>query len=79
MRHEEIVSNHSGTGHGSVNDLTVDGDSYTEVKKALTIDFGGCTMTVAAGGGFDVYSDLTLKNGTLECLKVGRVGCSARS
>ena len=66
---EAITAAQAGDTIALVNDLTVDGDSYTEVKKALTIDFGGCTMTVAAGGGFDVYSDLTLKNGTLECLK----------
>ena len=66
---EAITAAQAGDTIALVNDLTVDGDSYTEVKKALTIDFGGYTMTVAAGGGFDVYSDLTLKDGTLECLK----------
>ena len=36
----------------------------TEIRKALTIDFNGKTLT-SEGGGLDIYADLTLKNGTL--------------
>lgn len=39
--------------------------AYTEIRKVLIIDFNGHTMT-SAGGGFDVYADLTLKGGTLD-------------
>ncbi len=48
----------------------VEASNYTEIRKALTIDFNGCTMT-STDGGFDVYSNLTLKNGTLNTLKWG--------
>ena len=48
----------------------VEASNYTEIRKALTIDFNGCTMT-STDGGFDVYSNLTLKNGTLNALKWG--------
>ena len=48
----------------------VEAAKYTEIRKALTIDFNGCTMT-STDGGFDVYSNLTLKNGTLNALKWG--------
>ena len=48
----------------------VEAANYTEIRKALTIDFNGCTMT-STDGGFDVYSNLTLKNGALNALKWG--------
>lgn len=48
----------------------VQATAYTEIRKALTIDFNGKTMT-GAGGGFDVYADLTLKNGTLNSVSWG--------
>ena len=38
--------------------------SATEIRKALTINFNGKTLT-SEGGGLDIYADLTLKNGTL--------------
>ena len=44
--------------------------AYTKIDKPLTINFGGKKMT-STDGGFDVYANLTLKNGTLESLKWG--------
>ena len=44
--------------------------AYTKINKPLTINFGGKKMT-STDGGFDVYANLTLKNGTLESLKWG--------
>ena len=44
--------------------------AYTKINKPLTINFGDKKMT-STDGGFDVYANLTLKNGTLESLKWG--------
>ena len=44
--------------------------AYTKIDKPLTINFGGKKMT-STDGGFDVYANVTLKNGTLESLKWG--------
>ena len=44
--------------------------AYTKINKPLTINFGGKKMT-STDGGFDVYANVTLKNGTLESLKWG--------
>ena len=43
-------------------DVTV--DAYVTINKATTLDLGGKTLTSKAGG-FDVYADFTLKNGTV--------------
>ena len=43
-------------------DVTV--DAYVTINKATTLDLGGKTLTSDAGG-FDVYKDFTLKNGTV--------------
>ena len=43
-------------------DVTVDAD--VTINKATTLDLGGKTLTSEAGG-FDVYADFTLKNGTV--------------
>ena len=43
-------------------DVTV--DPYVTINKATTLDLGGKTLTSKAGG-FDVYADFTLKNGTV--------------
>ena len=43
-------------------DVTV--DAYVTINKAMTLDLGGKTLTSDAGG-FDVYKDFTLKNGTV--------------
>ncbi len=43
-------------------DVTV--DAYVTINKATTLDLGGKTLTSEAGG-FDVYADFTLKNGTV--------------
>lgn len=45
-------------------------DVSTEIRKPLTINFGGMKMT-STKMGFDVYADLTLKNGTLESVSWG--------
>ena len=43
-------------------DVTV--GAYVTINKATTLDLGGKTLTSDAGG-FDVYKDFTLKNGTV--------------
>ena len=43
-------------------DVTV--DAYVTINKATTLDLGGKTLTSKAGG-FDVYANFTLKNGTV--------------
>ena len=43
-------------------DVTV--DAYVTINKVTTLDLGGKTLTSKAGG-FDVYADFTLKNGTV--------------
>ena len=43
-------------------DVTV--DAHVTINKATTLDLGGKTLTSDAGG-FDVYKDFTLKNGTV--------------
>ena len=48
----------------------VNTSAYTEIRKPMTIDFGGNKFT-STDGGFDVYADLTLKNGTLNSVKWG--------
>lgn len=45
-------------------DVTI--DKYIEVRKAATIDLGGHKLTSPSSMGFDVYADLTLKNGSME-------------
>lgn len=47
-------------------DVTI-GD-YQEIRKAITVDLGGNKLT-STGGGFDVYADLTVKNGRMETVK----------
>lgn len=44
-------------------DVTIGG--YQEIHKAITVDLGGNKLT-STGGGFDVYADLTVKNGRME-------------
>lgn len=44
-------------------DVTIGG--YQEIRKAITVDLGGNKLT-STGGGFDVYADLTVKNGSME-------------
>lgn len=44
--------------------------AYTKIEKPMTIDFGGHKLT-STGGGFDVYANLTLKNGTLNSVNWG--------
>lgn len=44
-------------------DVTIGG--YQEIRKAITVDLGGNKLT-STGGGFDVYADLTVKNGRME-------------
>lgn len=44
-------------------DVTIGG--YQEIHKAITVDLGGNKIT-STGGGFDVYADLTVKNGRME-------------
>ena len=39
-------------------------ENYIEIRKPLTLDLGGYTLT-SAKSGFDVYANFTLKNGTL--------------
>ncbi len=48
----------------------VNTSAYTEIRKPMTIDFGGNKFT-STGGGFDVYANLTLKNGTLNSVNWG--------
>lgn len=47
-------------------DVTIDG--YQEIRKAITVDLGGNKLT-STDGGFDVYADLTVKNGRMETVK----------
>ena len=47
-------------------DVTIGG--YQEIHKAITVDLGGNKLT-STGGGFDVYADLTVKNGRMETVK----------
>lgn len=47
-------------------DVTIGG--YQEIRKAITVDLGGNKLT-STGGGFDVYADLTVKNGRMETVK----------
>lgn len=44
-------------------DVTIGG--YQEIRKAITVDLGGNKLT-STGSGFDVYADLTVKNGRME-------------
>ena len=44
-------------------DVTIGG--YQEIRKAITVDLGGNKLT-STDGGFDVYADLTVKNGRME-------------
>ena len=54
-------------------DISKDGkltaDGYLKVEKDITIDLGGKKLSNPNGGGFDMYADLTLKNGSMETLK----------
>ena len=47
-------------------DVTIGG--YQEIRKAITVDLGGNKLT-STDGGFDVYADLTVKNGRMETVK----------
>ena len=47
-------------------DVTI--DAYQEIHTAITVDLGGNKLT-STGGGFDVYADLTVKNGSMETVK----------
>lgn len=47
-------------------DVTIGG--YQEIHKAITVDLGGNKLT-STDGGFDVYADLTVKNGRMETVK----------
>lgn len=47
-------------------DVTI--DDYQEIHTAITVDLGGNKLT-STGGGFDVYADLTVKNGSMETVK----------
>lgn len=47
-------------------DVTI-GD-YQKIRKAITVDLGGNKLT-STDGGFDVYADLTVKNGRMETVK----------
>ena len=47
-------------------DVTI--GSYQEIRKAITVDLGGNKLT-STDGGFDVYADLTVKNGRMETVK----------
>lgn len=47
-------------------DVTIGG--YQEIHKAITVDLGGNNLT-STDGGFDVYADLTVKNGRMETVK----------
>ena len=47
-------------------DVTIGG--YQKILKAITVDLGGNKLT-STGGGFDVYADLTVKNGRMETVK----------
>ena len=47
-------------------DVTIGG--YQEIRKAITVDLGGNKLT-STDGGFDVYADLTVKNGSMETVK----------
>lgn len=47
-------------------DVTIGG--YQEIRKAITVDLGGNKLT-STDGGFDVYTDLTVKNGRMETVK----------
>ncbi len=42
--------------------------AYQEIRKAITVDLGGNKLT-STDGGFDVYADLTVKNGSMETVK----------
>ena len=44
-------------------DVTIGG--YQKILKAITVDLGGNKLT-STDGGFDVYADLTVKNGRME-------------
>lgn len=47
-------------------DVTI--DAYQEIHTTITVDLGGNKLT-STGGGFDVYADLTVKNGSMETVK----------
>lgn len=47
-------------------DVTI--DAYQEIHTAITVDLGGNKLT-STDGGFDVYADLTVKNGSMETVK----------
>ena len=47
-------------------DVTI--DDYQEIHTAITVDLGGNKLS-STGGGFDVYADLTVKNGSMETVK----------
>lgn len=47
-------------------DVTIGG--YQKIRKAITVDLGGNKLT-STDGGFDVYADLTVKNGRMETVK----------
>ena len=47
-------------------DVTIGG--YQEIRKAITVDLGGNKLT-STGSGFDVYADLTVKNGRMETVR----------
>ena len=47
-------------------DVTIGG--YQEISKTITVDLGGNKLT-STDGGFDVYADLTVKNGRMETVK----------
>lgn len=47
-------------------DVTI--DAYQKIEKAITVDLGGNKLT-STDGGFDVYADLTVKNGSMETVK----------
>lgn len=47
-------------------DVTIGG--YQEIRKAITVDLGDNKLT-STDGGFDVYADLTVKNGRMETVK----------
>ena len=65
---DAIVAATNGQTVTLLNDVST--NDYTTINKKLTIDLGGHTFT-STDGGFDVYSNLTLKNGTINTLKWG--------